>query len=180
MASPRSSAPSVPSAPHIADTSATCPRCDHALRGTTRPVCPECGADASPAALARAARRNAPHRRWLRSALVMLPCIYVPYLWIFLIDHPWDSYRAFWAMRFPVMPAFVPTFLLRALLQPFVDIHPMRDGVQLAVFALITALIVLTSLWLGSRGRRSLIVTAVVVLLLSIACAFGAHGLFWA
>lgn len=81
---------------------------------------------------------------------------------------------------FPVVPGFVPTMFLRVIAKPLAGHEPQSNVSQFMTHALVTATIVLAALWLGSRGPRWLVTTATAILLLSIACSWGAHAAFLA
>src|SRR3954452_18627642 len=45
--------------------------------------------------------------RALSRVALALACLYAPYAWLVLIDHPWDSYRWHWIRMWPVLPGLL-------------------------------------------------------------------------
>ncbi|WP_435010214.1 hypothetical protein P12x_001456 [Tundrisphaera lichenicola] len=105
--------------------------------------------------------------RWPIPYLASLSCIYLPFSWIVLMDYPWNSYRWHWIKLWPIapgLPAGLP-FHASEFAENFVS-----GVVTLALVALTTKL--------GARGRKSLIVTNMIALILSGMVSFVAYQLF--
>ena len=106
------------------------------------------------------------------AVIVMLPALYVPHLWIFLIqDYPWSDYRWLWAKMFWQLPGVVPVALIR-------QYWWRGEWRQLAGMVTFSVLIWLAVVTLGRRGGRWLWVTAAVAFALSVACSVIEHSLF--
>ncbi len=141
------------------DPAIRCPHCRYDLRGHTEDRCPECGSAFDPSELARLAPRTPLSRRVLRSLCVCLVCVYAPYAWLVIGDHPWTPYRWEWIKSWPILPGLLPGHVL---------LRPFSTDVGYVVMGVITAVLLTTVVMLGARGRRWLLLVAATVLLLSI------------
>ena len=103
----------------------------------------------------------------LRSCLVTLVCLYVPFSWLVLINYPWNDYEMFWLRLWPILPGFFAGI-------PF---HP-NDTASFTAMGIATAVLALVLIWLGSPGLRRLLLAAVIALLVSIPSSFAAHAVF--
>jgi hypothetical protein len=150
-----------------------CPKCGYDLGGLRERVCPECGGAFDPAAIRRRHRR-ARRRRWLISMAIMTIVLYAPYSWLLLIEYPWNEYRWFWIRMWPGLPLLLPGSLLsRRLFDVDVD-----EGIGLVVLIAMGVSLMLGLSWLGTRGRRILTITAVIVLTLSSLNAWCVYQVF--
>lgn len=110
--------------------------------------------------------------RTRRAVYVMLPAIYVPHLWIFLIrDYPWNENRQLWAAMFWQLPGLVPSELLRLF-----GVHALPG--RIAGMAIAAVALWLAAVTLGRPGKRWLWITAAAAFGLSVSCAFFEQGLF--
>jgi hypothetical protein len=135
---------------------ALCPKCDYALTGLAGSICPECGVECTPALLERARRR-----RRVTALAVMACAMYAPFSWLLWIDYPWSGYHWLWLRMGPILPGLPATILLR------IFGWRMPESIEMLCMVAFTALALLLFTWLGSRSRRWLIVTAIVVFALS-------------
>lgn len=101
----------------------------------------------------------------------MLPALYVPHLWVFLIgDYPWSDYRWYWAKMFWQLPGMAPEALTG---------HQWRtEARQHFWMALFAVAIWLTTVTLARRGGYWLWGTAIAVFLLSLLCSQLEQALF--
>lgn len=93
-------------------------------------------------------------RRLAVSYFVTLACLYLPYLWLFVVENPWDEYVWFWIKTWPVLPGF-------AVGLPF---HP-NDTAEWYAMGVGTVVLVALFTWLGSLGRAALIGSGAVALI---------------
>ncbi len=106
-------------------------------------------------------------RQWPTALLVAVCVLYLPFLWILLIDYPWDGYRFFWLKLWLILPG-----LLAGL--PF---HP-NDFREFTAMGVATLLLVGLVTWLGSFKRSWLLVLAVLALALESYTSMLAYHLF--
>ena len=150
-----------------------CPKCQYDLSGLATPQCPECGTTFTPE-LIRRAERNARRRKWLVAALVMFVVMYAPYCWLLFMDYPWSDYRWSWIMMWPGLPVLVPAHAMGRWLS-FAELNSPAGVVLLDALGIVLWLMLT---WIASRGRKRLIVIAVVVLLLSWLNSWGLYHAF--
>jgi hypothetical protein len=136
-----------------------CPKCGYALAGLSTRICPECGVEFSPALIERANRRRR-RRQWLIALAVTAFAIYSPFSWLLWIDYPWSDYHWFWLRMWPILPGLPATILLRF-------VASMPEWAEMTCMAVLTALALLLLTWLGARGRRWLIIVAILAFALS-------------
>lgn len=91
---------------------------------------------------------------WAVSYLVTLACLYLPYTWLAVMDAPWDSYRWFWIVMWPILPGFAPGITFHA-----------NDATKMYVMAVSTVILIALFTWLGSLGRRARIASVTVALI---------------
>jgi hypothetical protein len=150
----------------------TCPKCGFALKGLTTAICPECGVEFTPALLERARRRQR-RRRWLISLAIMAFAMYAPFSWLVWTGYPWGDYHWQWLRMWPILPGLPATILLRAFVRP--DWPQWAEEIGMGV---LTALLLLLFTWVGTRGRRWLIITAIIVFALSCYNGWVGYALF--
>ena len=155
-----------------------CLKCGYDLRATTSLKCPECGAAFDPNELIRRARRR--RRRWLWLAwIVMSLAMYAPYSWLLFMEYPWSGYRWQWIRMWPALPLlFIVSFTRIAKhLDRWLKID--IDGAAGVIILSALSLLMLYGLVrLGARGRWWLVITAALLLILSIANSCILHGGF--
>jgi hypothetical protein len=150
-----------------------CPMCRYDLSGLATPQCPECGTSFTPELL-RIAERRARWRKRVIAALVMFVATYAPYSWLLFIDYPWSDYRMSWIIMWPGLPVLLPAHEMgRSIGLPDPNDFPGKiviDSVGVALWLLLS--------WIGSGGRKRLIVITVAVLALSLLNSWGLYHLF--
>lgn len=149
----------MPAAQAIVDR--TCPECGYALTGLPTRTCPECGFNFDPTVL-KWRSRHAQRRRWLVSLMVMAFALYAPFGWLLWGDIWSDSQHQLWLALWPILPGLPATILLRHFMQP-----QWPQWAEMVAMGVFTALLLLLFTWLGTRGKRWLIITAIIVFALS-------------
>ena len=109
-------------------------------------------------------------RLWLPSIITTLVTLYAPFSWLLWIDYPWTSYRFYWLKLWPLLPGFFPGAVLLHARVP--------DSVEFASWGLGTAVLIVALSYLGSRGPRRLLLSALIALAISIPSALSAYSLF--
>ena len=102
--------------------------------------------------------------------LLVLVCLYAPYAWLVLIDHPWDSYRWLWIKLWLVLPGIV-VLLVQA-------IHMLPDWIGFLSMGAVTCGIVALSTFLAARSKRSAIIVSVTIGQLSCGNSWISYRLF--
>lgn len=102
--------------------------------------------------------------------LLVLVCLYAPYAWLVLIEHPWDSYRWLWIKVWLVLPGIL-VHLIQA-------IHLLPDWMGFLLMGGVTCGIVAVSMVIAARSKRSAIVVSVIIGLLSCANSWISYRLF--
>jgi hypothetical protein len=110
--------------------------------------------------------------RPLPRVALALACLYAPYSWLVLIDHPWDTYRWHWIKLWPVLPGL--------LVHAVPVVHRQPDWLSYLAMGGVTALIIAPTILSSGRSRRAALITAAVVVLLSSANGWIAYQLFLA
>jgi len=100
--------------------------------------------------------------------LMVLVCLYAPYVWLVLIDYPWDSYRWLWIKLWLLLPGIL-VHLIQA-------IHLLPDW--MGFLGAITFGIVAVSIVLAARSKRSAIIGSIIIGLLSCANSWISYRLF--
>lgn len=149
-----------------------CPKCGYALAGLPTRTCPECGFNFDPVVL-KWRIAHARRRRWLHSAAVIAFAMYAPFSWVLWIDEPWNSQRWLWIRIWPILPGISPTALINSAAHV-----RMSDGVMFLLMGAITLAALLQFSWLGSRGKRWLVITATIVFALSCCNAWVGYQLY--
>jgi hypothetical protein len=108
--------------------------------------------------------------RSIARVLLVLVCLYAPYAWLVLMDHPWDSYRWLWIKMWLVLPGIL-VHLVQA-------IHLLPDWMGFVIMGAVTCGIVALSTVLAPRSKRSAIIVSVIVGLLSCANSWITYKLF--
>ncbi len=144
-----------------------CPHCSYALVGLSELRCPECGEPFDPQVLARPASGRC--KALVRSLAVMLICLYPPYAWLLLADHPWSPYRWQWVKSWPVLPGLLPGGVL---------FRGSSTAIKYTAMGVFTAVLLVGLTWLGSRSRRLLLIVVVIVLALSALNSWGVYHVF--
>ena len=108
--------------------------------------------------------------RALPRVALALACLYAPYAWLVLIDHPWDSYRWHWIKMWPVLPGI--------LVHASQTIHLLPDWIGYLIMGAVTCGIVALVTILAARGSRAAIIVSIVVGLLSSANSWISYQLF--
>jgi len=108
-------------------------------------------------------------RRTRNAILVLLPCAYLPYVWLLLMNYPWNSYRWSWIKMWPVLPGLVPRLFW---------FHQYSNVVASTSMAVATFLFMTAAILIARRGKWSLVCTAAIVLILSVLNAYIAYGVF--
>lgn len=103
----------------------------------------------------------------------MAIAMYAPFSWLLFIDYPWSAYRRQWLHMWPILPGLPATILLRLASSARVP-----DWVEMTCMGVFAAAALLLFTWLGSRGIRWLIITAILVLAGSSYLAWVAYILF--
>ena len=98
--------------------------------------------------------------------LVVLPFMYLPYLWL-LDDYPWHSYRWGWIGMWPILPGLLPAAIF---------LHNHFLAYPCIVVVTIGAITVATLV--GARRNWLLGLTCLIVLALSIVNSCFAYALF--
>ncbi len=151
-----------------------CPESGSTLTGLPERICPECATRFTRRSLARAVRQRSRVSRWLTTAVVLLPLFYLPYIWLFekhgsIID--WQSlatqYRGYWFRHYLVLPGMISELLTRRFYE--------NETLLMSVY---TLLIIGGSLWVASRGRKALIITAIFVALYGGWSFFATHAFY--
>jgi hypothetical protein len=106
-------------------------------------------------------------RKWAIAFLVTLACLYLPYIWLLLIDYPWDSYQWGWIKLWPVLPGLLAG----------VFFHP-NDAAVTTVSAAAAILLLGLFTWVGSFGRTALILSNALVLIGAIFESWFAYKIF--
>jgi hypothetical protein len=150
-----------------------CPKCRYDLSGLATPQCPECGSTFTHEMI-RQAERRARWRQRLIAAFVMFVVMYAPYAWLLIIDYPWSDYRLSGIIMWPGLPVLIPVHALgRAI--GFPDLNEIPGKIVLDVVGLASWFLLA---WIGSRGRKRLIIIALVVLTLSLLNSWGLYQMF--
>ncbi len=102
--------------------------------------------------------------------LTVLACLYAPYAWLVLIDHPWDGYRWHWIKMWPVLPGI--------LVHASQTIHLLPDRIGYLIMGAVTCGIIALVTILAARSRRAAIIVSVLVGLLSSANSWISYQLF--
>jgi hypothetical protein len=102
---------------------------------------------------------------------IALLCLYAPYSWLAFTSHPLNDYSLLWIKIWPILPGL--------LTHVFPAVHQRPDWVGYMAMGLVTITIQIVVAILLSRGRRTAIVTLVVVGLLSCLNSLFANSLFW-
>jgi hypothetical protein len=102
--------------------------------------------------------------------LLVLVCLYAPYAWLVLIDHPWDAYRWLWIKLWLVHTGILVLLSRTILLMP--------DWMGFLIMGAVTCGIVALSTVLAARSKRSAIIVSVIVGLLSCANSWFSYRLF--
>jgi hypothetical protein len=114
-----------------------------------------------------ASLQNRYRRRWAVPYFVTLACVYLPFSWLVLTDYPWGDYRWFWIKLWPVLPGLPAGMFF----------HP-NDSVEFFVSGIVTVGVVVLLTRVGASGRKSLIVTNGIALILAAMDSFIAYQLF--
>jgi len=99
--------------------------------------------------------------------MITLVCLYGPFSWLLVISYPWNGYRWFWVMLWPILPG-----LLAGL--PF---HP-RQSVEFTVMGMTTMAVIGLLTYLGTKGIFGRIASAVIALAISVPTALLSFTLF--
>jgi hypothetical protein len=108
--------------------------------------------------------------RPLARSLLVLVCLYAPYVWLVLIDYSWNSYRWQWIKMWLVLPGIL-VHIIQA-------IHLLPDWMGFLIMGAVTCGIVALSTILAARSKRSAIIVSIIVGLLSCANSWITYKLF--
>ncbi len=107
--------------------------------------------------------------RTRRAVLVLLPGIYVPYVWL-LFDWPWDSYRLQWIALLWQIPGLVVEMV----------VHPLQDWLFELVTVMATLVFFFAALLPARWSHRSALFTGLIVFTLSLVASYLCHLAFLA
>jgi hypothetical protein len=111
-------------------------------------------------------------RRKLKIAYVTVAvgaCLWLPFSWLVLMSGGWDEYRLSWLRMWPILPGLVPGALF---------FHP-NDAIEFSVMGATTLMIVSSLIWLGCRGRISLLAAVTIALMISMPTSHIAYAMYW-
>jgi hypothetical protein len=103
------------------------------------------------------------------AALIVGACLWLPFSWLVLMSGGWDEYRLSWLRMWPILPGLVPGALF---------FHP-NDAIEFSVMGATTLMIVSSLIWLGCRGRISLLAAVTIALMISMPTSHIAYAMYW-
>lgn len=97
-----------------------------------------------------------PACRWPLAVGLTLGCLYLPFAWLLLIQHPWDSTRLGYLAAIPLLPGVAGVWLETLVTRstPGMASLPLSLGATLLFFGLVS--------WLAQRGRWATVLAALL------------------
>jgi hypothetical protein len=97
-------------------------------------------------------------------------CLYLPFVWLVLMDYPWNDYHVYWLRFWPILPGIIPGMYF---------FHP-HDALEFATMGAVTFGLLAFLTWLATRGRYGLLAATALALIVAVPTSSIAYAIFCA